>query len=417
MTKKFSGAYSTRLTCRLCDSSELVPLFSLGEQFVSDFVEPAGHAYKVPIDLVLCKNCTLVQQKHTAPQDFLYTRHYWYRSGVTATMRAALKDVAESALKIIGPLTAEDLVLDIGSNDGELLTNFPKECWRVGVEPANNLATASNYGNRGLHLIHDFWSREAFRFWQNINWRFADGEKEYPPLKAKVILAIGMFYDLEDPNSFIADVAKCLSEDGVFIAQLQCLKQTVELGDVGNFCHEHLEFYSLESLKRLMNNHGLAIFRIEENKVNGGSYRLFVRHAPSGLQCYSWKAEDVGSVILAEEQERKMNLADPVTYRTFFDKMLHEKHRCVSFIEQAVGSGKSVYVLGASTKGNVILQWLSLDSKWISGASDRSPEKWGKYTVGTGIRIYSEEESRNNKPDYFLVLPYAFRNELMERER
>ena len=398
------AAYHTITRCRSCGSEELTPLFSLGTQAVSDFV-PADKVHagvQCPLDVVLCEGCTLVQLKHTAPQDFLYTRHYWYRSGVTQTMRDALADVARAACDRV-MLEPGDVVLDIGSNDGTLLRCFPETCMRVGVEPAENLATKENYA--GLALVNGFWCVR-----HDGKLVAADSELVELPTKPKVVCAIGMFYDLDDPNAFIADVARVLHPDGVFIAQLMCLKQTLERRDVGNFAHEHLEFYSLKSLEDLFNRHGLSIQEVEENGVNGGSYRLFVRHAK---QWQLWTP----SKEAAFERERKMCLDALRTYTNFF-LMLEENisalHR---FVISEKACGKSIHVLGASTKGNVILQYAGLDNHLIEAASDRSPEKWGRYTVGTGIPIVSEEQSREMRPDYYLCLPYAFRAEMMERER
>ena len=392
-------AYKTITACRVCNSPDLTPLFSLGTQYVSDFV-PADKVHggvQCPIELVLCRECTLVQLKHTAPQDFLYTRHYWYRSGVTQTMREALADVARAACERV-KLEPGDVVLDIGANDGTLLRFFPDGCVRVGVEPADNLATPESY--RGLKLIHDFWSYEA---WNN-GWYSAD-----PPGKAKIVTALGMLYDLEDPNEFIRDVARVLHPEGVFIAQLMCLKQTLDRGDVGNFAHEHLEFYSYRSLRELFERHGLTIFDIEENNVNGGSYRVYAKHAKS------WWSNSPNTVAV-EKREADMRLHDPDAYVAFRSQIESNRRRCHAFIADEVARGKRVYVLGASTKGNVILQHFGLDHTLIEGASDRSPEKNGLYTIGTGIKIVSEEEARAANPDYFLCLPYAFRNELMQRE-
>ena len=398
--------YTTRTTCRVCGSANLTPLFSLGEQLVSDFVErdkvSAGH--RCPIDIELCRDCTLVQAKHTAPQDFLYTRHYWYVSGTTDTMRAALADVAQAAEQRVD-LKPGDVVLDIGSNDGTLLRAYTRPgIVRVGVEPATNLAEE---GRRGIDfLINDFWSYE--RYQKDMVMAFGS-----PMKPARVVTALGMFYDLEDPNQFVADIAKVLAPDGLFIAQLMCLKQTLEKGDVGNFAHEHLEFYSLRSLHELMRRSGLEIFDIEENDVNGGSYRLFVRHRGSNKPTQDGAAQY--RLSKAAFVEKKYD--DTAMYKAFYQRISHNRDKVTSLIKFAVNGGKQVWVYGASTKGNVILQWFGLDRSRIMAAADRSPQKWGKFTIGTGIPIVSEEEFRRERPDYALVLPYAFLPEFIERER
>ena len=178
--------YTTRKTCRVCDSKNLVPLFSLGTQFVSDFItkEEIGiKGIKCPIDLVMCDKCTLVQLKHTARQDFLYTRHYWYRSGVTETMRKALLEVTRTAVKCV-ELCPGDVVLDIGSNDSTLLRSYPSDrgLVRVGVEPAANL---QDEGKQGIDiLINDFWSYESYVKAQGFQ-TFGSNQEENEGLSAK----------------------------------------------------------------------------------------------------------------------------------------------------------------------------------------------------------------------------------------
>ena len=373
--------------CRLCGSSELEDAFSLGEQYINDFVDKdmvtAGN--KAPLDLVMCEQCSLIQLRHTAPQELLYTRHYWYRSGVTETMRNALRDVSAAVEKMVG-LRAGDVVLDIGANDGTLLGSFEVPgLVKVGCEPANNLIEMLSKHTE--YVMHDFWSSQRYNELA-IGWAIG---------KAKVITALGMFYDLDDPNLFINDIQKTLAEDGVFVAQLMCLASMLDKNDLGNICHEHIEYYSYASLKYMFEKNGLEIFKVEENSVNGGSYRIFARHLKKG----------------SIEFNERCSMSDLHDFKSRIDE---NRDKCVSFIKEEVRKGKTVYVYGASTKGNVILQYYGLDHTLITAAAERSPEKWGKYTIGTGIPIISEEEARRAQPDYFLVLPWAFFKEFYERE-
>jgi len=369
--------------CRLCHTRDMQTLHSFGDLYVSNFVDKSNihSGIKAPLELCICSSCSLIQLRHTAPMELMYARHYWYRSGVTSTMRAALRDVTQQIEQMI-PLSAEDVVLDIGANDGTLLKSYSVDgLITVGCEPADNLV--EELRSNACHVINDFWQIELFE-------NMAIG-------KAKVITALGMFYDLEDPNQFIKDARMALAEDGIFVAQLMCLASMLEQNDLGNICHEHLEFYSLDSLKYLFEKNGLEMFRIEENTVNGGSYRIFARH---------YKGTGV-------EYDEHYSVED---LQNFISRIEENKLKCVEFIKSEVARGKTVYVYGASTKGNTILQYYGLDSLMITAASERSPEKWGKYTVGTGIPIISEEEARAAQPDYFLVLPWAFFDEFYDRE-
>ncbi len=389
--------YTTRETCRVCYSPELTFLFTLGEQYVNNFV-PEDKVYsgvKAPLEMVFCENCTLVQLKHTAPQELLYAGFYWYKSGVTDTMKKALRDITSKAEKI-GQLKEGDVVLDIGSNDGTMLRTYEVPgLVTVGVEPANNLAEE---GKKGLsYHIHDFWNIEKY--------------DAVVGKKAKIVTAIGMFYDMEDPNQFIADAGKALTDDGIFIAQLMCSRNMLETNDVGNICHEHLEYYSFASLEYLYNKNGLEIFDVEINKVNGQSYRLYAKKKGANVVGFEGAAARVADV---KESEKELATKEP--YLRFFERIEAEKKKCVEFVNNAVKEGKKVWVYGASTKGNVILQYYDLDHNLIQFASERSPWKWGKYTIGTKIKCVSEEEARREQPDYFLVLPYGFFNEMYVRE-
>ena len=391
-------SYTTITACRSCGSTELVDLFSLGNQFVSDFVdqEHISTGPRCPIDIALCPACTLVQAKHTPPPEQLYQRHYWYHSSTTQTMREALADVARTAERV-AKLEIGDIVLDIGSNDGTLLRSYTTPgIVRVGVEPADNMW---QYYDDSIYLVSNFWG--------------AEGIAEYTIQchgQAKVITALGMLYDLDNPNTFIADVAKVLHSEGVFIAQLMCLKQMLEKKDIGNAAHEHLEFYSLRSLSLLFQAHGLEIFNIEENSVNGGSYRLFVRHVNY------LKPKTLAHDFAFRHEEEHMRLNDLATYTSFFQEIEQGREKVVRFIWRVVAEGKRCWIYGSSTKGNVITQYYGLDSSLITAAADRSPEKWGKYMVGSGIPIVRESIFRQATPEYALVLPYAFLDEFVSRE-
>ena len=246
----------TRVSCRLCGQRNLSDIFSLGNQYINDFPpskDLIGRNGECNLDMVYCSNCDLYQLRHTAPQELLYSRHYWYKSGINDTIKKDLKNLAVIARKEVD-LTSNDVFLDIGANDGSLLKNLKNKTITVGCEPATNLQ--EELEDNCDYIIKDFWSAQSYL------------KLDLP--KAKVITAIGMFYDMEDPNQFINDSAKVLSEDGLFIAQLMTLKPMIENNDIGNICHEHLEYYSYNSLKYLFERNGLEIYRIEENKINGG---------------------------------------------------------------------------------------------------------------------------------------------------
>ena len=373
--------------CRLCKNRKLKQIYNFGNHFVSNFVNKASitKGVKAPLNLVYCSNCKLLQLEHTAPQEIMYKKFYWYRSGVTNTMKIALKDIFLKVKKM-SILKKGDTILDIGANDGTLLKYFKDDGFNtIGCEPAKNLT--NELKKNCNHVINNFWN---FKYLNNIL-------NKHKLKKPKIIMAIGMFYDLEDPSKFISDAAKSLDDDGVFIAQLMCLNSMIKENDLGNICHEHLEFYSYPSLKFLFEKNGFKIIKIEENEINGGSYRIFCK-------------KNVKKSISYKE---KTSLAD---IKKFIKRVEKNKKTCLSFIKKCNNKGEKVFLYGASTKGNTLLQYYGIDSKMISFASERSPEKLGKYTIGSGLKIISEKAARKLNPKYFFVMPYAFIKEFIIRE-
>ena len=373
--------------CLLCKNKNLAKIFSLGNFFVSNFVKKKQikKGIKSPLNLLYCNNCSLIQLSHIAPQEIMYKKFYWYRSGVTKTMREGLKDIFKESLKHVS-LLKNDVILDIGANDGTLLKYYKKKNFTtIGCEPAKNLKKLLK---KNCHFIlNDFWSMKK------LNNILLKKKLEKP----KIITAIGMFYDLEEPNQFIRDASLALHDKGIFVAQLMCLKSMIEKNDLGNICHEHIEFYSLKSLKFLFENNGLEIFKIEENEINGGSYRIYCRKL------------NKGSIKLNEPNVLK-------SVRKFVKRVKKNKLITTNFINKKIREGKKIFLYGASTKGNTVLQYYNLNSQKIEYAAERSPEKWGKYTIGTGIKIISENKARELKPDYFFVTPWGFIDEFVKRE-
>lgn len=392
-------------TCRVCDSSHLVPIFSLGNLYISDFLAESEdkEAQKAPMELVLCNvrdgGCGLLQLKHTVSSEAMY-RRYWYLSGTNVTMTKELTGIAQK-MESLADLTPGDFVMDIGANDGTLLRGYRlKGMHLTGFEPARNLGEHNSVGT--TKIINDFFSFSAWK-------------KEFGAVKAKVITAIAMFYDLDDPNAFVADVVKCLDDEGVFVIQQAYLPSMLSQNELGNICHEHLEYYSLLSLENLLKRHKLEVFDVELNNINGGSFRTYIRHVGRGRALkVSTGAE--GRLRALRESEAILGLGDRKVYDDFVARVNMIKDKVVGLIKDEVQKGKKVYVYGASTKGNTLLQHFNLDSALITAAAERNSLKWGKKTVGTNIPIISEDQARKEHPDYFLVLPWHFLKEFRERE-
>lgn len=348
----------------------------MGAPFLSDFPLHARNGSRnYPLVLCLCADCDLLQLAHDPPKS-LWTEHYWYKSGIQPVIVEDLKNIVDKTRSLIHPRTG--VWVDIGANDGTLLKFVPDEFKRIAFEPAMNLAPDLT----GLGLVMDnFWSYEKYRLLTDE--------------KALVITAIAVLYDLANPNTFIQDVRSALRDDGVFVAQLMTAQPMIQKKDVGNICHEHVEYYSWKSIKQLYEQNGLEIFSIEFTATNGGSYRLYARH------------KQLGTPIQINEN---------LDFVRFFLNIEANKKRTVAFIREQAANGKKVYACGASTKGNTILQYYGLGSNEIHACADRNPEKWGRYMVGSWVPIVSEEAARADA-DYFFVLPWAFLDAFKEREK
>ncbi len=379
--------------CRACHQEKLIEVLSLGNQYVSDFIASNGDSPRVPLELVRCGDCSLVQLRHTFPRGSLY-RHYWYRSGISKTMRDALADIVSRACNIAKPAPG-DLVLDIGCNDGTLLRSYSVPGLSlVGFEPAVNLVEEARRDTSWI--FNDFFSSQVFRQ------KFNQG-------KARIITSVAMFYDLEDPNSFVEDISECLAPDGIWVVQQNYLATMLDQNGFDNIGHEHLEYYSLATLNALVKRHGLEVFEVETNDVNGGSFRTYISHRGS---------HPIGeSVSRLEEHEDRLSLGANAVYQRFAKNIRRIRSQVRRFIIREVSRGKTVYVYGASNRGNTILQYCGLDHSLIKRATDANPDKWGRKTVGTLIPIVSKEEARRDKPDYFLILPHHFLGEIKREER
>lgn len=380
--------------CRGCNSKNLIDIISLGKIYLSDFVKNNQKTQRYPLSLVICKNCYLLQLKHTTPSSLLYTEHYGYKSGINQTMRRELEDIVEKTIEKYEETEKNLLVVDVGANDGTLLKNYPKRFERIGVEPIKKLA--KECAKNADIVINDFFNYAAF-------------EKKAGQKKADIITAISCFYDMEEPNTFVSDVVKILDEKGVFVIQQNYLVKMLVQNAFCNIVHEHLEYYSLISLQSLLERHGLEVFDLELRELNGGSFRTYIG--------YKGKRPISNTVYEQMQLEKLIGLQRKKIYLDFAKRIRKTKKDVYDFIKKEVQSGKKVYAYGASTRGNTLLQYFDLDSKLIEKAVERNPEKWGTRIASVGIPIISEEQARLEKPDYMLVLPWFFKDEFLKREK
>ena len=361
--------YTQITACRSCGSSRWTNILSLGDQYLIGFVRERNPLLpRCPLELIRCDECGLIQLKHSVDPELMW-RDYGYRSSINATMRAALADVVKDGMRYI----RDGTWLDIGANDGALLSNVASSFTKIAVEPARNLT--AELEQVADTVIPDFFSAAAL-----------DGRK------CDVITSCAMFYDLDDPNTFVADIAKTLSEDGVWMNQLSYTPTMLEQNAFDNIVHEHRCYYDLPTLDTIYRSRGLRIVEVSFNDVNGGSVRVAARHEPSG----------------------DFPIPPPVTLdqlTAFAARIKRWKNTMIELLD-----GRFLWGCGASTKGSVLLQYLGVSDYHLRGIGDRNPLKHGLMMPGVWSPIMSEEEMRKRKPDYLLVLPWSFADEITARE-
>tara|TARA_R110001583_G_C5671425_1_gene411191 strand:- start:18535 stop:19776 length:1242 start_codon:yes stop_codon:yes gene_type:complete len=380
--------------CRICGNTHLELVLDLGEQMLTG-VFPREKDAKVtvgPLHLVKCvggdEACGLLQMEHSYDLGEMYGENYGYRSGLNASMVSHLQGKVKKILDQI-ELNKGDLVIDIGSNDSTTLQAYPASgLVLVGVDPTG--IKFHSYYPPHIELIPDFFSSTL------VNERF-------PEQKANVITSFSMFYDLEDPMAFMQQVYDVLADDGIWVFEQSYMPTMLDTNSYDTVCHEHLEFYALHQIKWMADRVGFKVIDVEFNDINGGSFSVTVAKSHGDLTVIPLVQK-----ILDDERTKGLNTLLP--YQEFAARVVQTKRDLLKFIEVARAEGKSVATLGASTKGNVLLQYCGLTTNQIEFVGEVNPEKFGCYTPGTWIPIISEQDLLAKKPDYMIVLPWHFRN-------
>lgn len=375
--------------CRVCGSA-LDSILDLGQLHPSGFLAKEEEPLpKVPFDLCVCGECRLVQLRHTVEPDLMF-RKYWYLSGINETMRAELLNIVAEAIKRV-PIGPNDYVMDIGANDGTLLSYYPTDVMSVAFEPAQNL-------NEQLHQFADMVVADYF----------PRGLSQLDDLvgRVKIITSIACFYDLDEPISFVAAIKSILHKDGVWIVQFQDWDQMQAANAFDNITPEHLVYYSLASFERLIEPLGLEVFDADVRKINGGSYRLYVGH--TGRRPESLHVEGL--------RHLESGCEDWDTFTKFAWRCEEVRRQLMGTLEAYTSRQLLIDVYGASTKFNTLAQWCGIDHTIVKCAWERSPDKVGLRTPGTNIPIVSEDFGRRYPPQALLVGIWQFREAIMKRE-
>lgn len=386
-------------SCRICGNTDLTPILSLGEQaltgvFPKSRNEPVSRG---PLELVKCHGdgaCGLTQLAHSFDSSELYGNNYGYRSGLNASMVRHLKAKSE-ALQRRNRLQPGDIVLDIGSNDGTSLSFYPSRITRVGMDPT--ITKFHRFYQPGILPLAEFFTAANFA-------------NHFSNRKAKIISSIAMFYDLESPMQFVRDIAETLAPDGIWHFEQSYMPAMLAHNAYDTVCHEHLEYYGLHQIQWIVERCGLRILDVAENDVNGGSFAVTVCHndAPHRSDAPRIKA------MLEKEVHDGLLTLEP--FHRFRDRVFAHRDALVSKIHELLDGGASILGYGASTKGNVILQFCRFSQREIPAIAEVNPDKFGCFTPGTFIPIISEADVHARHPDYLLVMPWHFRQNLIERE-
>lgn len=384
-------------SCRISGSKNLITVLDLGLQSLTgvfpkklDTPITAG-----PLQLVWCPDSGLLQLCHSYDLAEMYGMNYGYRSGLNQSMVQHLQ-YKVNYLQRLRPLTSEDIVLDIGSNDATLLSAYSVNGLnRIGIDPTGK--KFSEFYQNGIELVPDFFTAKAF-------------QSKFQARKAKIVTSIAMFYDLEKPRDFVADIYEILDDDGVWHFEQSYMPTMLRMNSYDTVCHEHLEYYSLGVVKNLIEQFGLKLIDVQMNAVNGGSFAVTVAKKSSNIK----SNDPVIDWLLG--QEDRMGLHTPKPFRDFEERVFRHRDDLSRLIRALNADNKKVVGYGASTKGNVLLQFCNFTNQDIACIAEVNPDKFGAFTPGTHIPILSEAEVRAMKPDYMLVLPWHFRDSIIRRE-
>jgi hypothetical protein len=393
--------------CKICGNDNLEKVIQIEEQYISaTFVKSNENnqltKIKTPLTLVLCStnkdydSCGHLQLLEITEPDLLY-RNYFYRSATSDTMRADLKKVVRQATSIAMP-NSSDVIVDIGSNDCTMLNFYDNKFKLLGFEPAKNIKYIDD--GKNITVISNYFNADEFN--------------KHSSKKAKIITSCAMFYDLADPKKFVEDIEKIISDDGIWCVQISYLASMLRYNNFYDICHEHLSYHSIKSFEHLIKQFNLKLFYGELNAVNGGSIRLYV----CKNSCKKYENPEYSHKLQKlKEDEKKYKLEEKNTFFNFQKTISMLKDATNNFVSKIINSKQKVLALGASTKGNILLQHFGLDKSKIPYISERNPEKVGLKCLGSDIELISEEKARTINPAAFIVLPWNFKDEIVKREK
>ena len=383
--------------CRISGRSDLIQVVDIGTQYLSG-IFPSDINTSItrgPLQLNIGLESGLLQLAHSYDLNEMYGDTYGYRSGLNQSMVRHLQEKVARLTKQF-EMSGNRTAIDIGSNDGTLLNAYPDSWCRVGVDPSSR--KYREHYKQGIHRFECFFGVESAK------------EVEEVHGAADIITSIAMFYDLERPRDFVRSVKSLLKQDGVWHFEQSYMPSMLRTNAYDTICHEHLEYYSLEVVASLLASEGLRVLDVELNAINGGSFAVTASREDS-----KWKSNS-SVVNWLLDQERSQHLRSPAPFRRFEENIYRHRDSLRSLIQELKAANKRVCGYGASTKGNTLLQLCGLGVAELDCIADVNPDKYNCYTPGTNIPIVSEAQCKELRPDYFLVLPWHFKESILARE-
>tara|TARA_B100001093_G_scaffold327992_1_gene312951 strand:+ start:157 stop:1374 length:1218 start_codon:yes stop_codon:yes gene_type:complete len=381
--------------CRNCKTLNVEKVFELGKfKFTGKFPKKNEKIESGVLGLDFCQKCNLVQLSNSFNQRSLFSKDYGYKTGLNQTMTNHMRSIHDIIVKKV-PMSKNDQILDIACNDGTLLNMYNKKFKTFGIDPVS-AKYKSNFKNIN-HIIFDFFSSKKI--------------KNFTKKKFKIITALSVFYDLDDPNKFLKDIYEILDNEGICLIEHADLLSIIQKNMFDTICHEHVAYYSTRIMQQIALKNNLKLIDVVHNDVNGGSMQYFLTKRSSKLKI------NVSRIRRFLDKEKKYRLHKIYSIKAFFERINVIKENLKNYLINENSKKRKIYVYGASTKGNVLLQYFGLNNKIISAAVERNPQKFGRYTPGSKIPIISETKARKNPPDMFLVLPWHFKKEILNREK
>ena len=390
--------YKNIQNCRISNSNSLTTVLDLGNQYLSGIFPSTKNqeVEKSPLELVFCNDSGLLQLRHTYSLSKMYGENYGYRSGLNQSMVNHLNNKIKS-LEGMVKINKSDLIIDIGSNDATSLKAYDNDALKIGVDPT--AGKFKEYYTDDIELIEDFFPSESLSFFSKNK-------------KAKIITSLAMFYDLEDPISFANGIKENLDTDGIWHFEQSYMPSMLRTNSYDTVCHEHLEYYSLKNILYILKEVDLKIIDVQLNDINGGSFAVTATHLNSKKYLCNNSYIDW---LISQEEKMKIDSLEP--FREFKQRVEEHKNSLRDLIHRLRSDGKTIFGYGASTKGNVLLQYCNFSSDDIEYIAEVNEDKFGCFTPGSKIPIISESEAKRMQPDYFLVLPWHFRNSIIRREK